>query len=365
MYSRDPRVVMTLDAGGTNFVFSATRGNEEIVAPVTLPSRADDLNACLETLVEGFSRVNRSLDERPVAISFAFPGPADYENGIIGDLKNLPAFRGGIPLGAFLQERFGVPVFINNDGDLFAYGEALAGALPWVNRMLEKAGKAKRYRNLTGVTLGTGFGCGVVRDGELCTGDNGAAAEAWVIRGKRDPRYGTEEGISIRAIKREYAALSGDHRELTPRDIHDIAAGTLEGNADAAREAFARAGEVLGDALATINTIVDGVAVIGGGIARAREFLMPAAMRALNGYLESPSGELIDRMEMKAFFLDDPDDAARFLAPSTVTVPVPGTRRTVEYDPVKRMGVMITRLGTSKAVALGAYAFALNKLDRR
>ncbi|MDR2414873.1 MAG: ROK family protein, partial [Odoribacteraceae bacterium] len=137
-----------------------------------------------------------------------------------------------------------------------------------------------------------------------------------------------------------------------------------EGDAAAARETFARAGESLGDALATINAIVDGIAVIGGGIARARELLMPAAMRALNGVLDSPTGEPADRMEMKAFFLDDPGDAARFLAPTTVPVPVPGTSRVVDYDPVKRMGVTITRLGTSKAVALGAYAFALDKLDR-
>ncbi len=33
-------------------------------------------------------------------------------------------------LGPFLEYKFGIPVFINNDGDLFAYGEALGGALP-------------------------------------------------------------------------------------------------------------------------------------------------------------------------------------------------------------------------------------------
>jgi glucokinase len=300
-----------------------------------------------------------------VAISFAFPGPADYVNGIIGDLKNLPAFKGGVPLGAFLRARFGLPVFINNDGDLFAYGEALAGALREVNKMLEEAGKKRAYKNLVGITLGTGFGGGVVRDGELFLGDNGAAAEVWVIRDRRDPRLGVEEGISIRAIRREYAGLSGDRRDLTPREIHAIARGELDGHREAARQAFARAGEVLGDTLATINAVVDGIAVIGGGIAKASQFLMPAAMNALNGHLEAPDGSPIDRMEMKAFFLDDPADAARFLAPTSVSIPVPGTGEMVEYDPVKRMGVMITRLGTSKAIALGAYAFALNELDKK
>ena len=39
-----------------------------------------------------------------------------------------------------LEEKFGIPVFINNDGDLFAYGEAIAGLLPFINSKLEEAG---------------------------------------------------------------------------------------------------------------------------------------------------------------------------------------------------------------------------------
>jgi glucokinase len=49
--------------------------------------------------------------------------------GIIGDLENLPTFKGGVALGPMLEEIFNIPVFINNDGDLFAYGEAIAGLL--------------------------------------------------------------------------------------------------------------------------------------------------------------------------------------------------------------------------------------------
>lgn len=364
MYKYDKRIVMTLDAGGTNFVFSAIQANKEIVDPVVLPSNGDHLERCLETLVNGFSAIKMKLPEPPKAISFAFPGPADYVNGIIGDLKNLPAFQGGVPLGAFLKDKFGIPVYINNDGDLFAYGEALAGALPEINRMLEEAGKHKAYKNLIGITLGTGFGGGVVRDGELFLGDNGAAAEVWVIRNKRNPIYGVEEGISIRAIKREYAELSGDRRDLSPEDIFRIAEGGAEGDAPAARLAFEYAGEVLGETLATINSVVDGVAVIGGGLVGAEKYLMPAAIKALNGYFESPSGDKINRMEMNAFYLNDPQGVLEFLKPTNRPIPVPGTDRTVDYDPVKRMGVMITKLGTSKAIALGAYAFALNELDK-
>ena len=46
--------------------------------------------------------------------------------------------------------------------------------LPEINRGLREAGSTKRYKNLLGVTLGTGFGAGVVIDGELLRGDNAA-----------------------------------------------------------------------------------------------------------------------------------------------------------------------------------------------
>ena len=48
-YARDPRVVLTLDAGGTNFVFSAVQSDREVVEPLTLPSNAHELQACLGT----------------------------------------------------------------------------------------------------------------------------------------------------------------------------------------------------------------------------------------------------------------------------------------------------------------------------
>ena len=86
-----------------------------------------------------------------------------------------------------LEDKFGIPVFINNDGDLFVYGEAIAGFLPHVNGLLKKAGSPKRYNNLFGVTLGTGFGGGIVRNGELFMGDNSIAGEVWLLRNKLQP----------------------------------------------------------------------------------------------------------------------------------------------------------------------------------
>ena len=87
----DQRIVMTLDAGGTNLKFSAIRGNALLFAPIYVPSEAHDLARCLHNIVEGFRQVQARLPGPAVAISFAFPGPADYPAGIIGErLPNFP-----------------------------------------------------------------------------------------------------------------------------------------------------------------------------------------------------------------------------------------------------------------------------------
>jgi glucokinase len=265
-YRLDKRTVMTLDAGGTNSVFSAIQGNEQILDEIVLPTYPDDLERCLSTVVEGFKKVKEKLQNAPVAISFAFPGPADYPNGIIGDLPNLPAFRGGVALGPMLEDKFGLPVFINNDGDLYAYGEAIAGYLPYINDLLEKAGSPKRYKNLLGLTLGTGFGGGITRDGSLFLGDNSIAAEIWLLRNKLNPHTNIEEHASIRAIRRMYARAAGIQLDNapSPKEIYEIGVGKKEGNKVAALRAFREMAEAAGDAISNAITLIDGIVVIGG-----------------------------------------------------------------------------------------------------
>ena len=363
----DSRIVMTLDAGGTNFRFTAMRGGKPLTEIVVLPSNGDDLNQCLANLIEGFTRVKALCPEAPAAISFAFPGPADYPNGIIGDLGNLPGFRGGVAVGPMLEATFGIPVFINNDGDLFVYGEAIGGFLPHVNRLLEEAGSPKRYHNLFGVTMGTGFGGGIVRKGELFIGDNSMAGEVWLLRNKLDHAMNAEEGCCIRAVRRTYAEQAclpiGEVPE--PKDLFEIANGNQPGNQAAALEGFRRLGEVAGDAMANALTLIDGLAVIGGGVSGAWPLFLPSLVAELNGHYIGPSGNSFHRLASTAFNLEDPVQLEIFLKGQTRTIPVRGTSRTLEYDPLQRIGVGMSRLGTSEAVSLGACAFALQKLDQR
>ena len=363
----DPRIVLTLDAGGTSFRFSARRGRERIIDLVTLPTEGADLSRCLANLVEGFTRVRALCPEPPVAISFAFPGPADYPAGIIGDLPNLPAFRGGVALGPMLEAKFGLPVFINNDGDLFAYGEATAGFLPWVNDQLARAGSPRRFENLVGVTLGTGFGGGLVRRSELFRGDNAMAAEIWLFRHKLDPRTNAEEGACIRAVRRTYAELARLDASAAPdpREIEEIAQGKRPGDRAAATESYRRLGEVVGDALAHALTLVDGLAVIGGGLSAAATLFLPATLAELNGTYATPADGTRRRLVQQAFNLEDSAQLAAFVRGATREIAVPGTDRRLAYDPLARVGVGVSRLGTSEAIALGAHAFALQQLDRR
>jgi glucokinase len=364
--TNDKRIVMTLDAGGTSFRFSAVQGSQAVTETLRLPSEGDNLDRCLANIVAGFTRIREQCPKEPAAISFAFPGPADYPIGIIGDLPNLPGFRGGVALGPMLEKRFGIPTFINNDGDLFVYGEAIGGLLPYVNSLLKKAGSPKRYKNLFGVTLGTGFGGGIVRDGELFIGDNSIAGEVWLLRNKVQPRTNAEEGASIRAVRRVYAQGAGIPFEQAPepKDIFDIGRGERPGRKAAAIEAFRRLGEVVGDAMGQALTLVDGLAVIGGGISGAWPLFLPALMQELNGTYAGPNGKPFPRLASAAFNLEDAAQRKKFLAGDTRELEVPGSRRKVKYDSLRRIGVGMSRLGTSQAIAVGACAFALRKLDQ-
>lgn len=366
-YNRDSRIVMTLDAGGTSFRFSAMRASKPVTETVTLPSDGDNLEKCLANIVNGFTQVKKQCPKPPVAISFAFPGPADYSAGIIGDLPNLPAFRGGVALGPMLEQKFRVPVTINNDGELFVYGEAVAGFLPHVNKLLEKAGSPKRYKNLFGVTLGTGFGGGIFSNGDLFAGDNSNASQIWLTRNKLNPQTNVEEGVSIRAVRRAYAGRAGMSMDQAPdpRVIEQIALGQAPGNQPAAVEAYRRLGEVAGESMANALALLDSLTVIGGGLSKGWRLFLPALVDELNSTYFAPGGVKFRRLPCVAFNLEDPEQLKTFLAGETRAIPVPGTKRTVKYDPLQRIGVGISRLGTSEAIAIGAYAFALKNLDAK
>ncbi|MBE6346142.1 MAG: ROK family protein [Lentimicrobiaceae bacterium] len=355
-------IIFVLDAGGTGFKFSAVQDYKEIIEPFTIKTASDTLEEQLNKIIEGFRRTEE-LCGKPAAISFCFPGPADYTNGIIGDLANLPLFRGGVALKDMLENEFKVPVYINNDGDLFAYGEVLGGVLPEINDMLEKAGNPKRYKNLVGFTLGTGFGGGVVLDGKLLQGDNSAGAEVWCMRNILYPQTSAEDSISIRGVRRVYAREAGIEFNEAPQpfDIYEIAMGNKEGNKDAALKAWDEFAIVLADIIANIATVVDGIVVLGGGLSGASKIFMPKVVELLNKEYPGLDGNKIPRMEISAYNLDDEQGRKDFASVTGKMIKVPFSDKEVWYDPSKKIGITATKLGTSSAVCIGAYAYAMNK----
>lgn len=362
----DNRIVLTLDAGGTNFIFSAIQEGESVVEDIRLPSNADNLELCLNTIVTGFETVLKQLHEYPAAISFAFPGPADYPNGIIGGyLPNFPSFRDGVALGAFLKNRFGIPVFINNDADLYAYGEAISGKLPEINNKLRKLGCNKIYKNLLGYTFGTGFGFGFVSDGRLHIGDN-SCVETFCLRHKDYKNIIVEEGVSVRAVKRLYGELCGNpHHPYEPKDIYEIAEGKKEGHREAAITAFEKMGEIAGDAMAAAVTLIDGIIVIGGGITAAKKYIMPSLLRELRSSFSTIDGEIVKRVQMNVYNLDYENEFLAFANGKPRRIKVFGSNREVSYDSEKRIGICFSSIGASRAISIGAAMYALNSIDNK
>jgi glucokinase len=354
----DERVVLVLDAGGTTFRFNAIQGGRALLeAPRAMPSFGDDLERSLRQITDGFGAIQAETGQQAVALSIAFPGPADYRRGIIGDLPNLARFRGGVPLGPMLAARFGLPTFVNNDGALFAYGEALGGLLPFVNEQLAAAGSARRFRNLLGFTFGTGFGGGIVVDGRPVIGDNSAAGQIWMMRHRDEGHRVVEEGVSIRAVRNAYAAAAGVALDEVPEPKRI-------GDRRAAGEAFRRLGQVAGDAIANALTLIDGLVVLGGGLSGAAGLFRGALLDELNGRLDASSGP-VERVPSKVLDLDDPAGLAALVAQQERELAIPGTSSTIAYAPHKLTGVGVTRLGTTAAIALGAYAFALGEIAGR
>jgi predicted NBD/HSP70 family sugar kinase len=213
--------------------------------------------------------------------------------------------------------------------------------------------------------LGTGFGIGVVIDGRLNRGDN-SCVETFCLRHRDMPDVIVEDGVAIRAVCRVYGEKSGNmNHGLTPKDICEIADGKREGDVEAAKEAFASLGRVAGAAISTAVTIIDGLVVIGGGVSAASHWIMPALLEEMRSKLRTLGGDEVNLVQMNVYNLEDDAEFAQFAQGEVKKVKVYGEERYVDYDSRKRIGIAISKLGASKAVSVGAYAFALSELDKR
>lgn len=362
---REKPLILSVDAGGTNFVFSALQHGKTIGDSIHKPSHADNLDKSLNTIIQGFTELQKQHNTQISAISFAFPGPSDFTHGVIGDLGNLPAYRGGVALGPLLEKTFQVPVYINNDADLFAFGEAMSGSLPLLNQKLRQTGSSKEYKNLVGLTLGTGFGLGVINQGYLLRGDNSIPSEVWLMRNPQFPDSNIEESISIRGIIRSYKTLSGDNfeNELTPKAIFDFAQHGNTNQKQAALESFRIFGKNLGEVIASLVSLYDANVCIGGGLSNAWDLFIPAAMEQINSEFITPEGNRFPRSTHEIFQLENESEFLRFAQKDETLIALPGEKdKKHKYIPKPRVGIMKAAMDTSEATMVGAYYYALSQL---
>jgi glucokinase len=140
--------------------------------------------------------------------------------------------------------------------------------------------------------------------------------------------------------------------------------GQLPGDKEAAQKAWDEMATALADVLANAISLIDGIIVIGGGLSGAWPVFMPTLIKKMNEPFPGLNGHTLSRMETDAYNLMDPQDMIRFTEKPGMMIKVPFSDQQVWYDPTKRIGVGITKLGTSSAVAIGAYAYAMEQLKK-
>lgn len=258
------KLVCGVDFGGTKIKFGIVLEYGKMLGePLTLPTenqRSGD--EIVGTLIEGIERVIQNSDlsfQQMSGIGIGSPGPLDLKNGVIINPPNLPTLH-NFPLKQTLENYLNLPVVINNDANCFVLGEACFGS-------------ASNASIVCGVTLGTGFGCGIVIDRRIFEGSTGTAAEVW---GSPYADRNFEEYGSARSVKRIYQKITS--QELEAKEIFNLA---RQGDQDAIA-AWSEFGVHLGRILAIITNLLDpDMIVIGGSVSHAWEFFKHSLLENL------------------------------------------------------------------------------------
>ncbi len=258
-----------IDVGGTKIALGLVDEKNALISDIprfeVAPYKSgDDLVARTVKEIDQLIAEGGFTRDNVAGIGIGSPGPLDLDTGTILNTPNMPQMR-GYPLRDSIASATGLPAEINNDANCFVLGEALAG-------------EAKAGEIVIGVTLGTGFGFGIVFNGIIYTGATGTAAE--IAHCPYMEGYLEEGYISGRGLSMMYERLSGEKIEG-----YEISRRANEGDKEAAR-AFQVFGEHLGRAFAWFVNILDpDFIVAGGSISKNWEFFNESMYKMMYEYI--------------------------------------------------------------------------------
>jgi glucokinase len=313
------RTVIGVDVGGTKVAAALVRGRlpepgartradvetPQILDRFTTLTDQTSAEACLRGVEACLADLEHGSDGVE-GIGVGVASMVDFAAGRVVESVNLPLTD--VALRDHLEQRFGVPVVIDNDATAACIGEHLYGA-------------GVGTRDMLMLTLGTGVGGGIISGGRPLRGASGAAAEIGHIiidvNGPKCPancpNHGCLEayvaGPAMGAAARVAAELepgSALGRALASgRTVDSRLLARLAAEGDAGAIAvLERAGDYLGAGLVTLSNIFDPeLIVVGGGAAAAGDLLFGPARRVLAARALPPARDRV-RVVPAAFGAD-------------------------------------------------------------
>lgn len=230
-------MTLGIDVGGTNLVVGLVQDGQ-IVKRVSGPWFPQE--ATLQETIDALSeRIEAIITPDTEKIGIGVPSVVDVKRGIVYDTVNIPSWT-EVPLKELLEQRFGLPVAINNDANCYAMG------------VYEGYPADAKPEVLVVITLGTGVGMGIVDRGRLFCGANCGAGELGSLpyRGATLETFCSKQffaGSGWDSMTASQAARNGDPRAIA---------------------LFTELGKRLGDLLCTVMFAYDPSHIaFGGGVA--------------------------------------------------------------------------------------------------
>lgn len=268
-----------IDVGGSNTRVALIDEDLNIVKRVQFKTNAEDPEETFRKIASTIS----SFDQPVVGIGLSCPGPLDLINGFIIRTPNLGSKWWSLPIPQTITEMTGVPCYLENDANLAALAEAVAGD-----------GKDKRFVQF--LTISTGVGSGQVIDKVIYNGSHGFAHEvANCILWKDGPQQGMLQPGGVEAI------CSGT--AITNRAVQaglDVAhAGEVNDLAKLGNETAAQimdeAKEYLANMIAILIAITDpDIIILGGSVAMKIEGFVEDVQERVKNKVFAPVKPYVD-----------------------------------------------------------------------